>query len=85
MYIMDAMHKWGWKPGVSECLIIIMGTKIFFPKGSLIWEQGVGGSNPLAPTITYNNIRMLNNKKFATFFPEPVLGFVIPMRPPLYF
>jgi len=31
-----------------------MGWKFQLLGGSLIWEQGVGGSNPLAPTTKIN-------------------------------
>ena len=33
-----------------------MGYRFQLPTSSLIWEQGVGGSNPLAPTSINNPV-----------------------------
>ena len=33
----------------------------------LLWEQGVGGSNPLAPTRKINNLRRPSGRFFMDF------------------
>ena len=51
IHTMHTMHKGVTKSGGLEYAINLDSYKDMCPIGSLLWEQEVGGSNPLAPTI----------------------------------
>ena len=51
MHTKHSMHK-GWrKPVAHKCVVLLMRYKIVWMVINLFWEQEVGGSNPLAPTM----------------------------------
>ena len=50
MHSMHAMHRLLGKSGGLEYAINLGGYNDLFLKINLLWEQEVGGSNPLAPT-----------------------------------
>jgi len=60
------------KPAAQECVVKLIGYKLFCVDFCLIWEQEVGGSNPLAPTSYLNNDGRF--KRTAFFLYEALLG-----------
>jgi len=47
------------KSADHEYVVILIDYKQFWIDLDLFWEQGVGGSNPLAPTKKINDLKML--------------------------
>ena len=56
MHFMHRMHLTEQKRVSAGFVMNLVGYNREFLKGDLIWEQEVGGSNPLAPTNNINNL-----------------------------
>ena len=59
MHSMHSMHKRVFEIRDPRCVFISVGYVDDILKDQLIWEQEVGGSNPLAPTNNMNNLSWL--------------------------
>ena len=49
-----------WKPGTGNCILVFIGEWLSLVE-HLVRDQGVGGSNPLSPTIFFKQIRTFSD------------------------
>ncbi len=54
MLVMHRMRKTGRKKGEQESVMNLDGYCLFQLEEHVLWEQEVGGTNPLAPTNKIN-------------------------------
>ena len=72
IHTMHTMHKGQTKSSGLEYVIILIGYKVSCMVRYLLWEQEVGGSNPLAPTNYFRHLERILIK--------PVLFFLFSRR-----